>query len=128
MTILAPYPQIEECFISRLSTMTSARVSHNTDEKLEEKLPWIVVRRLGGTDDYRSDFPSVDVIVFARTLTLGYTLAYSAQQILTGAPFVTPFGVVDRVTTELGPHEVPYDNPKIVQIPASYRAAVRRRS
>lgn len=131
MTVLAPYPQVESCLISHLSTHTSARVAHNTPggpDGLQNSLPFIAVRRLGGQDDYRSDFTSVDVIVFAATLSLAYTLAYSVQQLLTGAPFVTPHGIVDRVTTELGPHEIPYENPKVVMVPASYRVTVRRRS
>lgn len=128
MTVLAPYPQVESCLISHLSTNTSARVAHNTPAMLQDHLPFIAVRRLGGQDDYRSDFTSVDVIVFAATLTLAYTLAYSVQQLLTGAPFVTPHGIVDRVTTELGPHEISYENPKVVMVPASYRVTVRRRS
>lgn len=128
-TLLAAYPDAEKCVIAWLLLNTSAAgVGHNTPADLDVKLPFYAVRRLGGSDDRRSDFASVDVVTFAASLSEAYAAAELARQWLTSGPCRTEHGVLDRVTTNTGPAEVNYENPHIVQVTANYRVTTRRSS
>jgi hypothetical protein len=70
--------------------------------------------------------PRVDVDVYATTESTGAPLAELVRQRLLSYPRATAAGVIDRVTTEVSPHEVPYDDSGVRLFTATYRLATRR--
>lgn len=104
-----------------------SRVGTVTPSDLASTLPFVRVSRIGGTDDRLSDFARVDVDVYAASEMAGYRLAETLRQTLISGPARTSWGLIDRVTTEVAPRQVPYDNPAVWHVTATYRVATRRR-
>jgi hypothetical protein len=90
--------------------------------------PVIRVRRVGGPDDRFTDRPRVDVDVYSSTFSESSGLAERCRQRLISKPARTSAGVIDRAFTEVGPHEVPYTDPDVRLVTATYRVSMRRRT
>lgn len=88
----------------------------------------IRVRCIGGGDNRISDHPRVDVETFAGTRAVAWPLAETIRQRLISGPQRTTHGVIDRATTEVGPQEIPYDDPDVRRVTATYRLSTRRRT
>jgi hypothetical protein len=86
----------------------------------------IRVRCIGGSDSRFFDNPRVDVEVFAATRATAMPLAETIRQRLISKPRRTAFGVIDRAETEVRPQEIPYEDPDIRRILATYRLSLRR--
>lgn len=87
----------------------------------------IRVRCIGGSDDRISDHPRVDVEVFGATRAVAKPLAETIRQRLISGGHRTAHGVIDRATTEVGPQEIPYEDPDVRRWSATYRLSTRRR-
>lgn len=98
--------------------------STETPADLEEQLPWLLVRRIGGPyDGVRLDQPTVDVAAFAASTTAASALAAQVQVLLHKqlARHQVGAAVVSAVNTLTGPHWVPYDNPAMRRYEATYQ-------
>jgi hypothetical protein len=109
------------------STVEDVRASTETPSDLEDRLPWLQVRRIGGPyDGFRRDQPVVDITSYAATGPDASDLALLVQQLLHerlwGA--TTSGAVISRVETRTGPHWVPYDNPNLRRYEATYAFVV----
>lgn len=89
--------------------------------------PVIRIRCIGGVDDRISDHPRVDVEVFAATRAAAFPLAETVRQRLISRPRMTSYGLIDRVQTETRPQQIPYDDPDVRRVTATYRVSLRRR-
>jgi len=95
-------------------------------------LPYIRVRRTGGSDDEVTDTAVVDVSVFDSDAANAMTVAEQCRQRLTCGPFAgsdfrTAHGRIDRVLTEVAPQLVTPPDLMVLQcVPASYRVTMRR--
>lgn len=101
--------------------------STKTPADLDSRLPWVLVRRTGGSyDGFRIDRPSVDIAVFALDADTASALALQIQREFHENLARHRHGdaVVSHVRTDTGPHWVPYDNPAIERYEASYAFAV----
>jgi len=86
------------------------------------------VRRVGGNDDRITDFARIDVRAYAASLSDAEETAELARQRLISGPSATPYGVLDRAETEVGPQEIPSPDPDRYRIvSATYRTSLRRR-
>lgn len=130
MTDLAPYVDVEDAFTELFADLVQeGHVVTWTGTDLQEVVAdgaLIKVSLLGGDDDRHTATPRVDVGVYATTKAVGKPLAELARQRLLSYPHATAAGVLDRVTTEVAPHEVPYDDPGVRLFTATYRVATRR--
>lgn len=116
------YPDVETLLIDDLDAYgTTGTV---TPPDLQAHLPFIRVRRAGGSDNGRSDAPRVDVEVFAATRAIGFGVAETIRDHLIH-DFAVPS--IDRVTTETGPQELPWEDPDIRRWLVTYRVVTRRR-
>lgn len=86
----------------------------------------IRVARIGGDDDRFTAVPRVDVSVFGLDIVSVRATAERARQRLLSYPHATSYGVIDRAATEVAPHEVPYDDPDVRDVTATYRISTRR--
>ncbi|WP_242882583.1 tail completion protein gp17 [Actinomadura litoris] len=121
---MTPFPDLERALIDILSPIASAYTFTASD--LQEHLPAIRVRRIGGSDDRITDTGRVDVDVYAATRAAAHALAEQVRQLLLAGPHVLPGGVIDRVVTEAAPHAVTHPDPATRQVTATYRATARR--
>lgn len=122
MAVLAPYPDVEAVLVAHLGAGTVTRLPAD----LQQRLPLRRVRRVGGGDDRITDASRVDVEVYAATRGEAMDAAREIQQKLISGPFVAAGVVVDRCSTEVGPHEADHPDEKIRLVAATYRVACRR--
>jgi hypothetical protein len=130
MSDLAPFVDVHAALTGLLADLVpGGHVVTWTGTDLQQVLtsgPLIRVARLGGDDNRVTAVPRVDVDVFATTEAAGAPLAERVRQRLLSYPHATAAGVIDRVTTEVAPHEVPYDDAGVRLFTATYRIATRR--
>lgn len=124
MTDLGPFLDIERALAELLGDLGT--VGSSTPANLGDVLPYIRVARNGGADDQITDAPRVDIDAFGPDRDSAYDLAQSIQVLLLNFPLKLSSGVIDRVDTDTGPHEVAWGNPNIHRFTAAYRIASRR--
>ncbi|MCW2904925.1 MAG: hypothetical protein JWO67_7190 [Streptosporangiaceae bacterium] len=125
-TDLPVFPDVEQVLMDLFADLAATVVTFLPAD-LQQRLPLVRVRRLGGGDDKWTDQPRVDVEVYAADRAAGMPLAKLLQQRLISRPNRTAHGVIDRAGTEVGPREVPYDDPDTRLFTATYRVSLRRR-
>lgn len=126
MPMLAAFPNVERVIAEVVAGLGTVGVETSTS--LQDELPFIRVRRIGGTDDRVTDAARVDVRVYDGDLSAAKALAETIRQRLISGPAATAHGVLDRAETEVGPQEVPGPDPDHYRvISTTYRVSVRRR-
>lgn len=108
-------------------TIEDVHASTETPAELDDRLPWLLVRRIGGPyDGFRLDQPTVDIAVFAATGPEASALAAQVQRLLHERLARSKVGtaVVSQVRTNTGPHWVPYGNPNLRRYEATYSFVV----
>lgn len=108
-------------------TIEDVRASTETPADLDERLPWLRVKRVAGPyDGFRLDRPAVDIEAFAQTGAEASALALQIQQLMHDefARATVGGAVISEVTTLSGPHETPYGNPNLRRYEASYSLVV----
>jgi hypothetical protein len=130
MTDLTPYVDVHAALTELLADLVpDGHVVTWTGTDLQTVIasgPLIRLARLGGDDNRFVAVPRVDVDVFATTESSGAPLAELVRQRLLSWPHATTAGVIDRVVTEVAPHEVPYDDAGVRLFTATYRVSTRR--
>lgn len=125
-TPLAPFPDVERVVADLVSDLGG--VGRETGTDLQTNLPFIRVRRIGGSDDRFTDVARVDVRVYEAAASDAKALAETIRQRLLAGPANTARGVIDRVFTEVAPIEVPSPDPERYCIwSGTYRVSLRRR-
>lgn len=136
---MADWPDPEDCFAHILAPLTDhevvttlAGVSGPAGEDWRnlppESMPILRATLLGGSDDQVTDWPRMEVVVYALDPDTAYRIAGQARQLLLRGRHWTPHGVVDRVETELRPYEQQTADPnRIRRVRAVYRPSSRRR-
>lgn len=113
-------------------TMLEGIATTVTSTPPEITSPVIRVQRVGGADDYITDYPTMAVAVLYPLQAEGdtaaaWTMAEHVRQKILASP-ATQVGavLVDRATTVTPAAQQPYDNPGIRFIPAIYQLEWRR--
>lgn len=126
MPVLASWPLAARVVAEVLDDLGTT--GGETTANLKNELPFIRVRRIGGSDDGVTDVARVDVRVYDVDLGDAEDGAETIRQRLISGPAATSHGVLDRARTEAGPIEVPGPDPENYRIvSATYRVSVRRR-
>lgn len=121
------YPDVEVALVDLLGDLASGGAGTVTPPDLQDSMPFLRIKRFGGTDDLWTDAALVSVDAFASTRTAAFDLAESVRQRLLTFPHVTAEGTIDRTTTATGPNEVGWsDDQTVRRFTASYRVTVRR--
>ena len=128
MTDLSPFPDLNQAVRAAIGDLVGgdAHTGTVTPSNLQGVLPFIRVQRFGGADDLLTDTARVAVDYFAATYADAQAGAEAVRQRLITRPLVTAPGVIDRVTTTLAPHEIPWDDPKVRRFTATYTVSARR--
>lgn len=126
MPLLASFPKAPRIVAALLDDLGTT--SGETSTTLQTDLPFIRVRRIGGSDDRVTDVARVDVRVYAVNLSDAEELSETIRQRLISGPAATTHGVLDHAETEVGPQEVPGPDPDHYRVVSTtYRVSVRRR-
>lgn len=102
----------------------TARTGPEAPDDLQDRLPFIRARRVGGGRDRLNDTPTVAVDVFAGSYSQAESLAERIAQWLCGPP--PPIAVFDRVEPDVAPRELPWGDERIYRFQAQYTVVTRR--
>jgi len=94
---------------------------------LMERLPFVRVQILSGSDNFFSDFPTVSIDVFGATRSATYPLAEAIRAWLLAAPLVAGGVAIDSATTRSRPAWLPWEGDNVRRRGATYELSVRRR-
>ena len=125
MPILTAFPDVERVLGDLLGDLGT--VGSETATDMQSHLPFIRVRRVGGTDDRFTDATRVDIDVYAIDATTAKALTEITRQRLISGPSTTAHGIIDRAWTESGPQTAPTDDQNIRRVITTYRISLRRR-
>lgn len=124
MADLSVFPDVAAALVVRLGSYGSTWEKLPAD--LGAHLPAVRVRRTGGSGDRITDVQRIDVEVYATTYASAMSIGRQIEQTLISGPILSAGVVLDRVETEVGPHEAPYPDERMRLVAATYRASVRR--
>ncbi|WP_431881821.1 hypothetical protein [Micromonospora chalcea] len=122
---LRRFPDVQRALVSILGPLVDGRAGTETPSDLEKKMPFIRVLRTGGPSDRVNDYATVDVDVFAATYTAAEPLAERVRQLLTGPPLRAGAAILDRISCESAPVELPWA-PGVRRFGATYLVVSRR--
>ncbi len=126
MPVLAPFARTARVVAAVVADLGTT--GGETSTTLQDDLPFIRVRRIGGTDNGVTDIARIDVRVYDGDLSDAEELSETVRQRLISKPHATIHGVLDRASTEVGPQEVPGPAPDHYRVVSTtYRVSVRRR-
>lgn len=126
MANFTDFPDVEVVLMTVLGGLaTTGTVTPST---LQNSLPFIRIMRVGGSDDRFNDSARVSIDAFGADRAAARTLAESIRQTLLAWPIVVgdPSCVIDKVTTNVGPMEIPWGDVNVRRQNASYTVVVRR--
>jgi hypothetical protein len=143
LSVPARFPNVEVLLCQALAGFGSTVTETPSDLQAALAGGFVIrVARIGGPDDRISDLARVDVEVFALQAAGSYLAvgdcAEDIRQFLTDRPIrvavpddplvpdVTTTYVIDRVTTTTGPRDIPWADPNVRRLTATYLVRVRR--
>lgn len=130
MTQPTPYyrfPNAARTIAKILEPMVGAnKIGTRTPASLTGVMPYVRVRRLGGPSDLVNDYAAIHIDVLSDNLDAAEQLAERIRQKLTTEKLRLGAIVVDRVTCESAPEEMPLWAPGINRFEARYTAVFRR--
>jgi len=98
-----------------------------TDDALASELPTILITdAIGGQDDKRTDRSTVDIDVFAGSITEAKLIAEQVRQFLINKPHQSGAAILDRADTASRPARRPELTPNVYRVGATYRVSARR--
>lgn len=130
MADLAAWPDVHDVlplvFADLVADPDSQIVGPRLPNDLQDLLPLIRDRAIGGGDDRITDVPRVDIEVYAADYPTAWALAEAIRQRLLAYPHITAVGRIDKVITESRPAEIPHDDQAVRLVAATYRISFRR--
>lgn len=135
--MIARAPDIEMALLDWVKTidpaladedgMVDTHVGNDTPgPSLDQRLPFVVIERVGGPDTLHTDYPVISVDVFGRNRMEAYDVAESIRTGLL-TPLLFAGGVVIDSATTRTFAKAPWGNPAVFRWGATYELSVRRR-
>lgn len=131
MLLLPPWPDAERVVMAMLAGIPGV-AAIVTATPAQFTGPTVQVGRIGGSDDFVTDYPRVQVAVFYPIAVEGDTdaawaLAGHIQQVIIASRNTTVGGaLVDNAVTATPAVQAPYESPTVRRIVAVYQLAFRR--
>lgn len=93
---------------------------------LSDRLPFVTVERIGGGDNFFTDFPMVEIVSLGRTRQEAYAIADDIRTEL-HRPLLKLGGIViDTVNTNTAPRRYPVEADRTFASAATYELSARR--
>lgn len=125
------FPDVQTVLIDDLVRFVGGRddgTGYTAPADLGAKLPFIRVRRTGGSNDGLNDYPTVDVDVFGASYSEAINLARRVDAYLVNGGGAPPIPAFDTVINTNGPHELPWDDEGAIRrFGLEYDITTRRR-
>lgn len=129
----AAFPDVEVDLMDWLEVTVPAlaqdggptRVGTVTPDRLLTRVPYVRVNHIDGSGGFVTDYPVVDIDVFAETRDAARFMAESIRQELLVARRVGS-AVLDRVDTTSSPRRLPWDEDRVWRYGATYQLSFRR--
>jgi hypothetical protein len=97
------------------------------DDGVDAHLPYILLHISGGSDDRITDYASLDISVYHRSLGEAKETASAIRSFLEhGGPHIVGGQVIDRFGTTARPQELPFGTPDVFRVVATYQTTSRR--
>lgn len=128
MTVYGEISDIEADLVAWLEVLPGVGAGHagnNAPDDVEERLPFVRVVSLGGSDDTVTDVPVVDFDVFAATLDGAKALSATIRARLVPRTRAGS-AIIDYVSTNVSPRPLPWNNSRIKRVSATYAIGRRR--
>ncbi len=122
------FPHVQKLLVLALEGLAGGaeHTGTETPDDLQDRLPFVRVRRVTGDSTWLNDRPVVEVDVFAATQDVAWRLAEDIRDYLVGPP--PPLPLLDRIDCEQGPRELPWADGRVRRWGADYRVTSRRRA
>lgn len=126
-----PFPDIEVVLMDGLEAEFAALGPGDTGRVTPANIntrgrEFVRVARIGGRDDRVTDYPVVDIDVFAPTRQRARDLAEGVRSWLLRYPVRVGTVTLDRVVTETAPFQAPWEGDNVSRYLATYRISTRR--
>jgi hypothetical protein len=108
------------------NTLVDEHVGNEVPTAMMGRLPFVVVERIGGPDDFFNDYPTVGIDVFARTRTQAYDLAEGIRAAILAPALVAGGTLLDSVVTRSAPAKAPWEGDDVYRRRAVYDISTRR--
>lgn len=102
-------------------------VGSQTPPRLAERLPFLMVARIGGGDNFVTDFATVSIDVFGAKRSDAYDLIEAVRERLLRTPVRASGAVLDNCRTRSGPQRAPWSGDDVVRINIEMEISARRR-
>lgn len=129
MQQLAPFPDAEKVVMTLLAGVAPTVV---TSFPAQITGPAVRVNRVGGADDFFTDYPRIEVVLLYPVTQSGDTDAAWAlfgqivQVVIAGRATTVAGALIDQAETFSPPQQLPYENQTIRRIVATFQLAFRR--
>ena len=121
-----PFPNPERVLVTEFDTSFPWESGGVTPADLEDHLPFVTVRRIGGNSDRVNDYPMLQIDVYSKTYAEATDVAEEVRRRLLDGPVFGPHGQIDRTVCTSAHIELPAENEAMRRISTQYRATCRR--
>jgi hypothetical protein len=119
------WPDVEDVLVGLLDAAGLAdNAGRDLPANLRYRMPFVLVRRRGGTDDGRTDRAMVDVDVLSSQPGVAKTRSADIRDHLLGDPLL--LWPIDYVETVSGPQEIPHGDTSVLRWTTTYEVHCRR--
>lgn len=94
---------------------------------LQARFPFVTVERLGGGDNFFTDFPMVEIVSLGRNRQSAYDVADDIRTELQKPLLIVGGVVIDTVNTNTAPRRFPTEGDNTFGVGAIYELSARRR-
>jgi hypothetical protein len=132
-----PFPNVEKLLVADLQVLAGAETIADgarwdadgvTPEDLQDHVPFVRVRRVGGPSDNVNDYPFAIVDVYAATYSAAIDIAEEIRAHLVAGHIRNAHGQIDRTICTSAHTELEASDPALRLISTTYRATCRRLS
>ncbi|MEW2580130.1 hypothetical protein [Streptomyces syringium] len=124
------WPDAEAALVAWLAPRLGVRVCTDTPADLDDVVPLVRLRRIGGSDDgFRLDLAVMDIEAFAATRAEAAALAARTRDaVLSALPgSAVPSAVFTAASTLSAPSWRPWENPGLTRMGATYAVRLHAR-
>jgi hypothetical protein len=125
---LPPFPNVELLLRDDLNALADGawEAGGVTPADLQDRVPFVEVRRAGGASDRVNDYAAVELHVWAATYAAAADVAEQIRAHLLDGHIRNSHGQIDRAVCTSAHTEIPSPDPTLRRLVTGYRVTCRR--